>query len=59
MAEKQAADPELEIGIQRCDRGRMAQGLSALPADSHTLHLMTPNFHWNVTEPQFDSLQRA
>jgi starvation-inducible DNA-binding protein len=32
------------------------KGLSALLADSYTLYLMTHNFHWNVTGPQFNSL---
>ena len=31
-------------------------GLSHLLADSYTLYLMTHNFHWNVTGPQFNSL---
>jgi starvation-inducible DNA-binding protein len=30
--------------------------LSRLLADSYTLYLMTHNFHWNVTGPQFNSL---
>jgi starvation-inducible DNA-binding protein len=35
---------------------KIAEGLSALLADSYSLYLMTHNFHWNVTGPQFNSL---
>lgn len=46
----------IDIGISAAQRARIAQGLSALLADSYTLYLMTHNFHWNVTGPQFNSL---
>jgi starvation-inducible DNA-binding protein len=46
----------MDIGISEADRKKIAEGLSALLADSYTLHLMTHNFHWNVTRPQFISL---
>ncbi len=46
----------IDIGISDSDRAKIAQGLSALLADSYTLYLMTHNFHWNVTGPQFNSL---
>ena len=46
----------INIGISEMDRKKIAQGLSALLADSYTLYLMTHNFHWNVTGPQFNSL---
>lgn len=46
----------INIGITEKDRKKIAQGLSALLADSYTLYLMTHNFHWNVTGPQFNSL---
>ena len=48
--------PAIDIGISAKDRERIAKGLSALLADSYTLYLMTHNFHWNVTGPQFNSL---
>ncbi|TBO27694.1 DNA starvation/stationary phase protection protein [Aquabacterium lacunae] len=48
--------PPMDIGISASDRAQIAQGLSALLADSYTLYLMTHNFHWNVTGPQFNSL---
>ena len=48
--------PEMDIGISTADRQKIADGLSALLADSYTLYLMTHNFHWNVTGPQFNSL---
>ena len=46
----------VNIGIDAKDRKKIADGLSALLADSYTLYLMTHNFHWNVTGPQFNSL---
>lgn len=45
-----------DIGISETDRKAIAAGLSRLLADSYTLYLMTHNFHWNVTGPQFNSL---
>lgn len=49
-------DTKINIGINADDRKKIAQGLSAFLADSYTLYLMTHNFHWNVTGPQFNSL---
>ena len=46
----------IDIGIATAERKKIAEGLSALLADSYTLYLMTHNFHWNVTGPQFNSL---
>ena len=46
----------IDIGISAADRTKIAQGLSRLLADSYTLYLMTHNFHWNVTGPQFNAL---
>ena len=46
----------IDIGISVTHRKKIAQGLSVLLADSYTLYLMTHNFHWNVTGPQFNSL---
>ena len=48
--------PPIDIGIPEAERRRIAEGLSALLADSYTLYLMTHNFHWNVKGPQFNSL---
>ncbi|MDX5408537.1 MAG: DNA starvation/stationary phase protection protein [Chromatiaceae bacterium] len=44
------------IGISAEHRKEIAHGLSKLLADSYTLYLMTHNFHWNVTGPQFNGL---
>jgi starvation-inducible DNA-binding protein len=38
------------------NRQKIANGLSALLADSYTLYLMTHNFHWNVKGPMFNTL---
>jgi starvation-inducible DNA-binding protein len=46
----------MDIGISKKDRKDISEGLSRLLADSYTLYLMTHNFHWNVTGPQFNSL---
>lgn len=56
-AEKQQLKPlKIDIGIAERDRAKIAEGLSGLLADSFTLYLMTHNFHWNVTGPDFNSL---
>jgi starvation-inducible DNA-binding protein len=47
---------DINIGIDEKNRKKIAQGLSKLLADSYTLYLMTHNFHWNVTGPQFNGL---
>ena len=56
MKTKKNAVPDIDIGIDARHREKIVKGLSALLADSYTLYLMTHNFHWNVTGPQFNSL---
>jgi len=56
MSSKKTRNPSINIGISDGDREKIVRGLSALLADSYTLYLMTHNFHWNVTGPQFNSL---
>jgi starvation-inducible DNA-binding protein len=57
MARKKGkAAPAIDIGIGTAERRKIAEGLSALLADSYTLYLMTHNFHWNVTGPMFNTL---
>jgi starvation-inducible DNA-binding protein len=56
MNAKKAKAPAIDIGINPKQREKIAHGLSALLADSYTLYLMTHNFHWNVTGPDFNSL---
>jgi len=46
----------MDIGIPAKDRERIAQGLSALLADTYSLYLKTHNFHWNVEGPMFNTL---
>lgn len=48
----------MNIGISDSDRAKIVKGLSVLLADSFNLYLMTHNFHWNVTGPQFNSLHQ-
>jgi starvation-inducible DNA-binding protein len=47
---------KVDNGISAKDRKKVADGLSALLADTYTLYLKTHNFHWNVTGPMFNSL---
>ena len=56
MSTKKLKPIAMDIGISEADRKKIVKGLSALLADSYTLYLMTHNFHWNVTGPQFNSL---
>ena len=56
MKEKKVKSMPMNTGISEADRKKISDGLSALLADSYTLYLMTHNFHWNVTGPQFNSL---
>jgi len=56
LATKKMKSTAIDIGISESDRKAITAGLSALLADSYTLYLMTHNFHWNVTGPQFNSL---
>ena len=58
MTTKAKKTPVIDIGINSGDREKIGQGLSELLADSYTLYLMTHNFHWNVTGPQFNSLHQ-
>lgn len=56
MKSKKTETLSMDIGIPEESRKKIAAGLSALLADSYALYLMTHNFHWNVTGPQFNSL---
>jgi starvation-inducible DNA-binding protein len=47
---------KIDIGIAENERKAIAEGLSHLLADTHTLYLKTHNFHWNVTGPMFNTL---
>ena len=58
MARTPTTARSIDIGIGEKKREQIARGLSALLADSYTLYLMTHNFHWNVTGPQFNSLHQ-
>jgi starvation-inducible DNA-binding protein len=46
----------VNIGIDKENRARIAEGLGRLLADTYTLYLKTHNFHWNVTGPMFNTL---
>jgi starvation-inducible DNA-binding protein len=50
------ATPAINTGIDEATRKKIADGLSALLADTYTLYLKTHNFHWNVTGPMFNTL---
>ncbi len=49
---------EINVGINKKDREKIAAGLSRLLADSYSLYLKTHNYHWNVTGPQFNTLHQ-
>lgn len=56
MAKRKTDGLEIDIGISTEHRQLVVEGLSRFLADSYTLYLMTHNFHWNVTGPQFNGL---
>jgi starvation-inducible DNA-binding protein len=56
--QKKTKAEKIDIGIKSNDREKIVNGLSVLLADSYTLYLMTHNFHWNVTGPDFNSLHQ-
>jgi starvation-inducible DNA-binding protein len=58
MKSKGSRDQSINIGIGGKERKQIAEGLSAVLADSYSLYLMTHNFHWNVTGPQFNTLHQ-
>lgn len=58
VSQNKSSLPAINIGISAIDRKKITQGLSGFLADSYTLYLMTHNFHWNVTGPQFTSLHQ-
>ena len=58
MNAKKTKAASIDIGISAGEREKITQGLSRLLADSYTLYLMTHNFHWNVTGPDFNSLHQ-
>lgn len=47
---------EINDGISKEDRIKVANSLANLLADSYSLYLKTHNFHWNVTGPMFNTL---
>jgi starvation-inducible DNA-binding protein len=47
---------DIDIGIEASARQDIALELSRVLADTYTLYLLTHNFHWNVTGPQFQTL---
>lgn len=48
----------VNIGIEKKQREKIADGLSRLLADSYTLYLKTHNYHWNVEGPMFATLHQ-
>ena len=58
MKDRKTRSPRIDIGIAEPDRKAIAEGLARLLADSFALYLMTHNFPWNVTGPQFNTLHQ-
>lgn len=48
----------IDLGIPEKERGRIADGLARLLADTYALYLKTHNFHWNVEGPMFSTLHQ-
>lgn len=46
----------VDIGIEVDARKELAEGLSALLADTSVLYMKTHGYHWNVVGPMFHSL---
>jgi len=53
---KEVEDMEINIGIEKGNRKKIADALSGVLADSYMLYLKTHNYHWNVTGELFHSL---
>lgn len=49
-------DMEVNIGISKENRKKIADGLAKVLADSYMVYLKTHNYHWNVTGELFHSL---
>src|ERR1700742_4058129 len=47
---------EIDIGIEKSAREKIAIALSQVLADTYVLYLKTHAYHWNVTGPLFASL---
>lgn len=47
---------DVNIGIPKENRKKIADGLSRVLADSYMVYLKTHNYHWNVTGELFHSL---
>ena len=47
---------DMDIGISKGNREKIAQALSQVLADTYVLYLKTHAYHWNVTGPYFASL---
>ena len=47
---------DVNIGISKEQRKKIADGLSKVLADTYMLYLKTHNYHWNVTGEHFHSL---
>ena len=47
---------DINDGMKKEERVKVANGLANLLADSYSLYLKTHNFHWNVTGPMFQPL---
>ena len=54
MLKQQFSD--INDGMDKKFRVKVANGVANLLADSYSLYLKTHNFHWNVTGPMFNSL---
>jgi starvation-inducible DNA-binding protein len=49
---------DINIGIDAEARGKVADGLSHLLADTYAVYLKTHGYHWNVEGPNFPGLHQ-
>lgn len=56
LEEKKIDKMDVNIGMSKDQRKKIADGLSRVLADSYMLYLKTHNYHWNVTGEHFHSL---
>lgn len=47
---------EIDIGLSKVSRKKIADKLSSVLADTYALYLKTQNFHWNLVGSEFFSL---
>ncbi|WP_417320059.1 Dps family protein [Emcibacter sp.] len=55
---KMVDDKDVNIGVQKKNRLKVAEALSGCLASTYSLYMKTLFYHWNVTGPQFRDLHK-